>query len=331
MNNKLFMFTIVCWAGVVVSTITVKATKRKRQDDYYTIYKWRVDISNMFGRVWGDQTAMHSILARLEKINDFEQKPQFPAELTQVNISSRVSNYFHDTTRVSAVTTLLRKTKFLSRNMIEILTGHNGCSYEEMFKYLQLVHLFEDKTRLRLALEMSLPKQMELCWSYYNLIMRRAVMLMSSNELERIGKLPMSIDSKALDDFVKNGLNSDEASIELLASDIAKFILALDHPDLETIEPNKVTETQQIVSELYKIELQDLYTKFCDLVEPVDQYFSGLEDLVRMDRIKLAPTSDKIVGWRMQVQFGCNIASVAYSSLSSKIWKHFVELKAKKH
>lgn len=296
---------------------------------YSKLPQWRCELSSMYGKIWQKGVTVESTSAKLRDMNKYETSPEFLKLVKSSNdlkFTPRVFAVFKDSRLTTFETSLMHKSKRLSEKLADILTNHQGCSYDEISKIARVQKIFREGSRIETTIDKKLEEELIYCWDNYRKLIGSVIHLSGNDDLETVANLHQTIDIEALNAYAKCHYDVDPAAFESLSHSIASYMITLDHPYLESIPTNNRARCEIQLKELYKVEVYEPCAKLCNLFRPVKKYFSGLSES-NIDKMKhLSKLSSKN---EILLQFSCNLSSFVYSSLGSRIWHHYLNLKNK--
>lgn len=312
---------------ILLCLFTVEAKRAVIQTSVvYNPAKWRLEVSNMYGKVWLSATNVEPTIKKLIEINMYEESLEF-LELLETEkqgaFNVRMRSILNDSINVTLETSLLHKTKRLSRKLADILMDTQGCYYDELFKIVRVQRVFRKDSRVEKTFVQKLNEEVMNCWINYRKLIESTIRLIGSKDWTTIKYLFENLDKQSFDAFAKYHYDSDPEVIESLSLSLGSSMFALYHRDLDS---RSSADGELLLQEIFKIEIQEPCAKLCNLLTPIKQYYSSFTEsnLAKREYYSyITRTHEKII------EFTCDITSFTYSSLRSRIWEQFSEVKMK--
>lgn len=299
--------------------VTVEATKhgvgeweQNPKKTNYDFSAWKKDIWVTYEVSGKNSVHTGKSLIRLKRMGDLEKTNQFPKDLRSIydyNRSARIKEYLGASPEVVKITSLMRKTKCISHNLYDIILSHNGCWPEELSKIQNLSKLFPLKSRINMQLDDARFETMKLCWSYYKELLINTKNLIGRVEFESLIELSNIMNNKPLDEYKREVYNPISITLESISQGIAKYLIQIKHPNLDDIYTRDLIEITSIIEDLFVIEVQEPSKKLCQLLEPPSRRFYKLSSDIGI----------KITLYQRLIGFSCYIASIAPSTIASRI------------
>lgn len=318
---------------IIVGLVSIEAMPWKKKPG--TVIKtdqtwWRRELSEMYGKFWRKQTFVESTVIKLNELNLYEQSPEFLLDIEKLDksYSLRVRDVFDFAMKISIHSSLLHKPEILSKQLVNLLSNHQGCSSDEISKIERIKGIFRQGSRIEKTLAKKIEQEIIVCWFNYKTLIRAAFHLIGHNDLMMAMHLHNRIDKKSLEAYAEYHYDAKPEAIESLAHSLASYMMSLDHPDLDSISVINSAHDELLLEEIYKIEVQEPCDKLCNLYSPVKRYFSGLTKSTYGERTNFSKDTNIV---EIALEFSCDLSSFAYGSLRSKIWQHFMELKRKSY
>lgn len=292
----------------------------------YNFEAWRKHNSMVFTGQWKDNVSPNAVVKKLEKLDLFQLTPFFQIAmrvLPRGKPSTRIKKYFEASYSFYKKTSLIHKDRTLADNLIDILTKHNGCSGKEISKISKITDIFEPYSLIQMSIEMVDRKEKTYCYSAYETSLKGVDRLVGQRNVEIIFNLMSRIDPISLRDFSQNLHHAKPDSIETLSYGIALYLANLNHPDLDMINAENVAESESPLEEIYSLEVKKPASQLCRLTSGIDGYFPirKYEDLSPIFAI------DRLVAFEERTKFCCDIESLEYASIKSRLQQHFLVLK----
>lgn len=285
----------------------------------YTFDTWRMDLQSLFGVIWSKKPVIKDALSKLERVKLFEQSPRFQLAFEDelvFNRSGRVRHYFLSAYNVTMETTLLRKTKSVSHNMIEIISNHNGCGLDEITKIDNLAKLFRQNSRVNKILSNAKHGTLHYCRDFFIAFMDKMHNLIGLIDLEAVYKLNQCISMAQYEDRVYLNAQHDEsrAPSDSVSKGLASYLNSLNHPQLDDIDSKDFNQIESIVAEMFETEILYPVSVFCLTLNPIKQYLNQLNPTVA------ASVND----YDALIDMSCNLAT---SSIRSATMQEFLKIR----
>lgn len=284
---------------------------------------WKNHVSELFAQSMTKKTIVSIVLRRLFEIHHIEQSHKLQLDVDTLKRSSKIRDYFMVHESIVNETSLFRKRKFVSENLLDIIGKLDGCLVEDFSKLDRLSQVFRERTRIRITIATLRPKKLRYCWPNYRNLTQSIVNLIG-HRYETVSRLIRVLNESALNDYSQNRYDAKPESIELLSFGIAVYMIALGHPDLEDIPARNMDQMEELLEEIYKSEVEDPCTYLCNMSNSARQYFSQLKQSTSNELKNKFERSESL---EKTLDSCCNIASFAYASLRARIWRHFLNLK----
>lgn len=285
----------------------------------YSVYNWKDDVHRLFGKKWEKNPKIPETLFRLENMKNCEHTDQFRSSLGDViSGAPRLQNYLTSSIRIPSETTLLRKTKTVSENLIDIFSNHNGCSSDEISKIVNLARIFKTKSRINKVLVNLEELTIAHCRENYQNLMNKTTKLIGKAYLSILLKLSKFVNTQQLTDFVTNRDYASKTSIDSVSNGLALYLSSIDNPSIEDIESQDLIQVESTIADLYDIEIRIPVATLCNLLNPIRKAFSHIDIGTREDMMPL---------YLQLVEFSCSLASLAPTSIKSRIVQHFLNIR----
>lgn len=240
----------------------------------------------------------------LERMKQYEKRPDFALPIYDIRQPSKVIDYLMASRKIIQKTTLLRKTKTVSENLLDIASNPN-CISKEFYTIDELAKLFLPHSRMKMLLQKLAIATRTHCLLIYKELMARIIRLIGKDYFDVPLKISTFIDWRSTENY-----NLILDSPDSISKAIASYLNSLEHPLLEDIELKNIYEIRLIIEQLFEIEVQHPVSTVCVLLNPIRQNYENNETTIH----------EKFV------DFSCALASFAYSSDRKKISEHLIEM-----
>lgn len=315
---------------IAISVVTIEATRDDSDTELaakpakkYDLAKWKLDVWHLFDR--GPKkptfTRVKYMLTHLDRMNSFEHSDIFKQTVGSRRMK-RIENYIITTKDIVRETTLLRKSKFITENLIDIFSNHIGCSKGEIFLLDKLGDIYGPQSRVNMAIQSLKSKTISQCWDSHKDLMLKTLNLVGKDIYSALDTLGELVKSSSLADFVSDQGESREKLTTSIGGGIASFFKQMEHPLIEDIEKSEsIVEIEAMVKEMYDTEIHYPSTTFCDLLEPAKEHLARLRFMTHPGEKYL-----KHRRWHEErlVDFSCDLATIEFDSIKWNIMHNFI-------
>lgn len=321
MFSKSILVVALYWTSIEATKYTNTEADLIALADY-TFESWLEDNSKFFSPDWTRVVPYpKEVLAELDKMSLFQQTPFFEISmmtLPRAGLPERVVKYFEYSYRLHRQTSLLRKAKTLTENLIDILSAkHNGCSWDEISKVSNVQDIFERRSLIKISFDMVELEKTIRCFKDYARGLEGVSVLASRENVAIIDNLITKIDPKILQKFTLNPYDPNQGSIEMISDGIAKYMIQLEHPNLEEIPQTNLAETLSLLEQIFNSEIKEPASQLCHLTSGILGYFPK----ERFDDLFFAGELDRVNALEKRIEFSCDLASFPYASIRTRIWR----------
>lgn len=299
---------------VSISQNDVKVKDNNNSREQYTYDHWRRDFYELFGKSLKIVPGIPEVLAELKRIGEYEKTAEFHLLLNDketINRSPLINRYFGTSTVLIPVkTTLLRKKENVTQNLISLISGHNGCSSDEIEKIDSVAEIFRYPTKINNILHYLRDTTKSFCLVNYS-----SLLVETKNLIGKENFIAIAI----LSEFIKMAhyklysTNLTTPSIDSISSGVALYLIGLNHPIVSDIDSMDSLNIEPLVGEVYETEVQYPCHLFCTLLDPIKQNLS--HTISNFER-------NKIATYERLIDLSCKLASLPIDSLRSPILQH---------
>lgn len=181
-----------------------------------------------------------------------------PKQLNYLLRNKSIRFYRNRWTNLIDTTSLIRKRKSLAENLLTILnTNMNGCMFDYLEKLTHISRQFEEHPALTAVFQDLIRNQILNCRDRITLALIKPLKLLGDDYINRMVNLYNENSNPTISDL----------GIQYLPGALARYIMNLDHPLLESID---IISTQgfAIMLEIYATEIVDVSSKVCSAGNP---------------------------------------------------------------
>lgn len=316
---KLMLIAALCAA-------TIEATNRYEQLEpitsgiNYGLSKWEKDVRDLYAESTRRNTFTSWILAKLYRMQSIEN----PATFKKFDLFSRGETtryYFLIAKDIVERTTLLRKSKFITANLIDFLSNNFGCSEKEISSLDMMVDLFGPQSRIEMAMQNIKARTISYCWDGHKDLLIRAINLVGHDIYNAIDILYEYVNTSKLSDYVTKQNYAKAGSLESVAKSLVTYYYQLNNPLIDNFDSTTSSETEAVLREIYENEVLYPSTIFCSLLNPIRRH---------LDRIRLMThPGEKYIKHKLArnerlVDMSCDLATVRFDSIKSRLSHQFL-------
>lgn len=284
---------------------------------------------NLYGSLNQPSRKVHLMKTITDKLNDIINvensglEPKNPVSIAFFRgNNSKLSRYATLGTTCIKKASLLNKIYSLSSFLVKTSEQDSGCTLNDLKKLRSIRRTLEGIATEK-YIDSEIKSQSIYCQDAYVRILMQNINLLGTNQITRILELLEHLDKPEIEEFGRQGYNSDSTIVELFIESLKDYLCGLDDFEISTITKIHHPEAESLIEEIYRVEVALPTRKFCTINYSITKYLQEFighshDHPETFDR----GTIEKLI---KLVNSSCVIANISFRSFSHNLTSKIIE------